>query len=49
MGAGAFVAYYVCAASLLLLLRWRFKPPRELFRKMLHIVCVLSIFVLVRV
>lgn len=41
-----FIAYYIIGASLLLLIHKVFSIPRELFRKMLHMVCVLSIFVL---
>lgn len=45
-GAGLFVGYYAVAASLLLLIRWLLKPPGEVFRKLLHIACIGSIFVL---
>lgn len=46
-GFGLFVGYYAVMAGGLLLLRGVLKPPRELFRKLLHMVCALSIFVLV--
>lgn len=42
-----FLGYYAIAACVLLLIGGLIKPPRELFRKMLHIACVLSIFPLV--
>lgn len=42
-----FILYYGLAASSLLMLKFILKPPREVFRKMLHLACVLSIFVLV--
>lgn len=42
-----FVAYYGITASALLVFRYFFEPPSEVFRKLLHGICVLSIFVLV--
>lgn len=45
-GFALFIGYYAAAASLLLLMRRFFQPRRELFRKLLHMACVLSIFVL---
>jgi phytol kinase len=45
-GFGLFVGYYVIAASLLLIIRAFLKPPKELFRKLLHLVCVMSSLVL---
>lgn len=42
-GIGIFIGYYVVAASLLLVLRLRFRLSGEGFRKMLHVACVLSI------
>lgn len=46
VGFSIFVGYYVIAASLLLIVRALLKPPKELFRKMLHVACFLSVFVL---
>jgi dolichol kinase len=45
-GFGMFVGYYVIAASLLLIIRAFLKPPKEVFRKLLHVVCVMSVFML---
>lgn len=45
-GFGIFIGYFAIFASLLLIVRAFFKPPRELFRKMLHLVCFMSVFVL---
>lgn len=45
-GFGIFIGYFVILGSLLLIVRALFKPPRELFRKMLHLVCCTSVFVL---
>jgi dolichol kinase len=45
-GFGMFVGYYVIAASLLLTIKACLKPPKELFRKLLHIACVMSVLVL---
>jgi len=45
-GFGLFLGYYVIAASLLLIVRAFLKPPKELFRKMLHVACVMSVLVL---
>lgn len=44
-GLGLFLLYYVLAASLLLFAHRLLSTPRELFRKLLHIACVLSILV----
>lgn len=44
-----FVLYFVVAASILLLTRRFIRMPRELFRKMLHMACVLSVFVLLSI
>ena len=46
-GLGILVGYYIVAASALLMLRKWLKLPQELFRKILHLVCVLSVFVYV--
>ena len=46
-GFGLFAGYFVVAASLLLALRAVLAPPREVFRKMLHLICVMSVLVLV--
>lgn len=45
-GFGLFIGYYVIAASSLLLIRFALKPPKELFRKLLHMACVMSVWVL---
>jgi dolichol kinase len=45
-GFGMFVGYYVIAASLLLIIRAFLKPPKEVFRKLLHVACVMSVFML---
>lgn len=45
-GLALFFLYYVVAASTLLLLKHFAKPEKEVFRKMLHMACVLSVFVL---
>jgi dolichol kinase len=45
-GFGMFIGYYAIAASLLLIIRACLKPPKELFRKLLHLVCVMSVLVL---
>ncbi|HZK57886.1 MAG TPA: phosphatidate cytidylyltransferase [Clostridia bacterium] len=44
-GFGIFVVYYVIIVFLFLIIRALFHPPRELFRKMLHIMCAMSIFI----
>lgn len=44
VGFAAFAGYYAVAAGALLLLRRVVRMPGELFRKLLHIACVLSIF-----
>lgn len=46
IGLGIFTGYFVLLASVLVLLKWLLKPPGELFRKLLHLVVVMSIFVL---
>lgn len=45
-GFGLFVGYYVIAVIILLFIRRFLKPGKELFRKLLHITCVMSIWVL---
>jgi uncharacterized membrane protein len=40
VGSGMFIGYYVIAVSLLLIIRIFLKPPKELFRKLLHMACV---------
>lgn len=45
-GFGIFIGYYVIVVLLFLAIRALFRPPRELFRKMLHIMCAMSIFIL---
>ena len=45
-GFGLFILYYVIAASLLLIIRVVVKPQKEIFRKLLHIACVMSVLVL---
>lgn len=47
MGFVSFIAYYIVGATTLLASKWLFKPPSEVFRKLLHGICVLSIFVLI--
>ncbi|HYE11381.1 MAG TPA: hypothetical protein VEF53_14510 [Patescibacteria group bacterium] len=46
VGFGMIIGYYVIAASLLLFIRVFLKPPKELFRKLLHMACVMSVWVL---
>ncbi|MFA5523253.1 MAG: hypothetical protein WDA24_02740 [Tissierellales bacterium] len=46
VGLGIFFGYYLIAASLLLLFRTYLKPPKELFRKLLHMACIMSVLVL---
>ncbi len=46
IGFGIFVGYYVIVGILFLIIKMLFQPPRELFRKMLHIMCAMSIFIL---
>lgn len=46
-GFGLFVGYYAIVASILLIIHVFLRPPKELFPKMLHIVCVMSVLVLV--
>ena len=45
-GFGIFVVYYIIVVFLFLVIRALFHPPRELFRKMLHIMCAMSIFII---
>lgn len=45
-GFGLFIGYYVIAASLLLIIRTFFQPQKELFRKMLHVACIMSVLML---
>ncbi len=45
-GLGLFLGYYIIAASSLLIIRASFKPPKELFRKLLHVACFMSVLVL---
>jgi len=45
-GIGLFIGYYAVAVLLLLMIRAFLKPPRELFRKLLHTACFLSVLVL---
>jgi dolichol kinase len=45
-GFGMFVGYYAIAASSLLMIRAFLKPPKELFRKLLHVACFMSVLVL---
>lgn len=47
IGFGIFIAYYVIVVVLFLTIKLLFKPPRELFRKMLHIMCAMSIFIVI--
>ena len=46
IGFGIFVGYYAIVVFLFLVIKLLFHPPRELFRKMLHIMCAMSIFLL---
>ncbi len=46
VGMGAFFGYYAAMAALLPIIKVLFKVPGELFRKMLHISCAMSVFVL---
>ena len=45
-GFSTFVLYYALAALVLLLVRPLFKSQMELFRKLLHIACTMSVLVL---
>lgn len=45
-GFAIFLGYYVAAVLVLLGIRLGTKVPREVFRKMLHVVCACSLFVL---
>ena len=45
-GFGLFIGYYIIAVLLLLIIRAYLKPPKELFRKLLHMTCVSSVLVL---
>lgn len=47
IGFGIFVGYYIAVVLLFIVVKALFKPPRELFRKMLHIMCAMSIFLLI--
>ncbi len=46
-GFGIFVGYYIIVLISFLAIKAIFEPPRELFRKMLHIMCAMSIFILI--
>lgn len=46
IGFGIFVGYYIIVVFSFLVIKALFQPPRELFRKMLHIMCAMSIFIL---
>jgi dolichol kinase len=48
-GFGLFIGYYIVAASLLLIIRAFFQPQKELFRKMLHVACIMSVLILIYV
>lgn len=48
-GFGMFVGYYLIAILLLLTVKVSLKPPKELFRKMLHLTCAMSVLVLLYV
>ncbi len=45
-GIGAFIAYYIVVAMLALAFKFVLKPPDELMRKLLHLICFMSVFVL---
>lgn len=49
IGFGMFAGYYLIMISLLLTVKMSLKPPKELFRKMLHLTCTISILVLLYV
>ncbi len=46
-GSIIFLTYYIIVVIVFLTIKFIFKPPRELFRKMLHIMCAMSIFIVV--
>ncbi len=46
VGMGTFVCYYIVLATLLVIARLFFNISKELFRKLLHLVCFMSVFVL---
>ena len=46
IGFGIIVGYYIIVVFSFLVIKALFQPPRELFRKMLHIMCAMSIFIL---
>ncbi len=45
-GLGLFILYYVVAVIVLIAAKILFKPSQELFRKLLHLACFMSVFVL---
>lgn len=47
IGFGIFIIYYITVVALFLTIKFVFRPPRELFRKMLHIMCAMSIFIVI--
>lgn len=47
LGFISYIAYYIVGATTLLASKKLFNPPSEVFRKLLHGICVLSIFVLI--
>lgn len=48
-GFGVFTVYYIIAALILLIVLALLKPPKELFRKLLHLTCAMSVIVLLHV
>lgn len=46
LGFGLYICYYAIAVVLLLMIRAFLKPPKELFRKLLHTACFSSVLVL---
>ena len=47
VGLGLYAGYFLAGAALLFALRAVLAPPGEVFRKMLHLLCVMSVLVLV--
>ena len=45
-GLGIFIGYYIIAATILLIIKKLLNPPSELFRKSLHFICFMSVFIL---
>lgn len=48
-GLAILIGYYLIAGSLTLLLKKILNPPSELIRKILHLICVMSVFLLLNV